>query len=498
MTAEFILALDQGTSSSRAVIFDRYQQPLGMEQIEFKQYYPSPGWVEHNPEEIWDTQLSAAKHLLKKLKLKPERIAAIGIANQRETTIVWDRETGRPIHNAIVWQDRRTADTCEWLREQGLEDHIKATTGLVIDSYFSATKLHWILKNIPGASKLAQQGRLAFGTVDSWLLWKLTGGKEHATDPSNASRTMLFNISTLQWDDKLLNTLNIPKSILPKVLPSSGHFGETAAGIFDECSIPITGIAGDQQSALFGQKCFDAGEAKNTYGTGCFMLMNTGSRLVNSKSGLLTTIAWQIGRDVSYALEGSVFIAGAAIKWLRDGLKIIERASDTEEIAFSVTDSQGVYVVPAFTGLGAPYWDMYARGAILGLTQGVTDKHLVRATLESLAYQTTDIIGIMEIDSDIKLKKLKVDGGASANSFIMQFQSDILNVDVVCPPFPEATAFGAALLAGLTIGMYQFSDLKIDIPGSKIYKSKMGVNERNQLYFGWLKAVERAKSWAKE
>jgi glycerol kinase len=498
MTAEFILALDQGTSSSRAVIFDRYQQPLGMEQIEFKQYYPSPGWVEHDPEEIWDTQLLAARHLLKKLKLKPNKIAAIGNANQRETTIVWDRETGRAIHNAVVWQDRRTAETCEWLREQGLEDYIKKTTGLVIDSYFSATKLSWLLKNIPGAAKLAKQGRLAFGTVDSWLLWKLTGGKVHATDSSNASRTMLFNISTLQWDEKLLSILNIPKSVLPRVLPSSGHFGETASGIFEHCPIPITGIAGDQQAALFGQKCFDTGEAKNTYGTGCFMLMNTGNRMVHSKSGLLSTIAWQIGNDVSYALEGSVFIAGAAIKWLRDGLKIIDQASDTDELAFSVADSHGVYVVPAFTGLGAPYWDMYARGAILGLTQGVTDKHLVRATLESLAYQTSDIIKVMEIDSDIKLKKLKVDGGASANSFIMQFQSDILNVDVICPPFPEATAFGTALLAGLTIGLYQCGDLKADIPGSKVYKPRMGVNERKQLYAGWLKAVERAKSWVTE
>lgn len=498
MAADFILALDQGTSSSRAVIFDRYQQPLGIEQVEFKQYYPSPSWVEHNPEEIWDTQILVAKNLLKKLKINPDRIAAIGIANQRETTVVWDRETGRPIHNAIVWQDRRTADTCEWLREQGLTDYIKQTTGLVIDSYFSATKLHWILKNVPGALKLAKDGRLAFGTIDSWLLWKLTGGKVHATDPSNASRTMLFNISTLQWDDRLLETLNIPQSVLPKVLPSSGKFGETEVSIFEGCSIPITGIAGDQQSALFGQKCFEAGEAKNTYGTGCFMLMNTGERLVNSKSGLLTTIAWQMGDRVTYALEGSVFIAGAAIKWLRDGLKIIESASETEAIALSVTDNQGVYVVPAFTGLGAPYWDMYARGAILGLTQGVTDKHLVRATLESLAYQTRDIIGIMEQDSNINLKNLKVDGGASANSFIMQFQSDILNTDVVCPPFPEATALGTALLAGLAVEFYHLNDIKVDVPGSKVYKSKMGLDQRDHLYSGWLKAVERAKNWAKD
>lgn len=498
MTADFILALDQGTSSSRAVIFDRYQQPLGMEQVEFTQYYPAPGWVEHNPEEIWDTQILVAKRLLKKLEIKPNRIAAIGIANQRETTVVWDRETGRPIHNAIVWQDRRTSDTCEWLMKQGLEGYIKQTTGLVIDSYFSATKLHWILTNVPGAQKLAQQGRLAFGTIDSWLLWKLTGGKVHATDSTNASRTMLFDISSLKWDDQLLQILNIPINVLPNVLPSSGIFGHTAHGIFDGGSIPIAGIAGDQQSALFGQKCFDAGDAKNTYGTGCFMLMNTGNKPVISKSGLLTTIAWQIGDEVHYALEGSVFIAGAAVKWLRDGLKIINSASETEEIALSVIDNQGVYVVPAFTGLGAPYWDMYARGAIFGLTQGVTEKHLVRATLESLAYQTRDIIGLMEVDSGIRLKSLKADGGASMNGFLMQFQSDLLDAKVVCPPFPEATAFGTALLAGIAIGFYQSNEIGSTLPGSKIYTPKMGSEQRALLYRGWLKAVERTKNWAKE
>ena len=497
MTADFILALDQGTSSSRAVIFDRFQQPLGMEQVEFTQYYPAPGWVEHNPEEIWETQIHVAKQLLKRLKIKPNRIAAIGIANQRETTVVWDRETGRPIHNAIVWQDRRTADICEGLRGQGYTDYIKSTTGLVIDSYFSATKLSWILKNVPGAQKLAQQGRLAFGTIDSWLLWKLTGGEVHATDSTNASRTMLFDIASLKWDDKLLKELNIDATVLPNVLPSSGVFGHTAHGVFEGCSIPITGIAGDQQSALFGQKCFEAGDAKNTYGTGCFMLMNTGSKPVISNSGLLTTIAWQIGDDVNYALEGSVFIAGAAIKWLRDGLKIVKKASDTEEIALSVSDSQGVYVVPAFTGLGAPYWDMYARGAIFGLTQGVTDKHIVRATLESLAYQTRDIIGLMEVDSGIKLKSLKADGGASANNFLMQFQSDILGVDVVCPPYPEATALGAALLAGLAVNLYHLNDVKSTIPGSKRYQPKMGDHQRDELYKGWLKAADRTKNWVR-
>lgn len=496
MKAEFILSLDQGTSSSRAVVFDRYQQPLGMEQMEFTQYYPSPGWVEHNPEEIWESQIAVAKNLLKKLKINPKQIAAIGIANQRETTVVWDRETGRPIHNAIVWQDRRTAETCELLKKNGLTDYIKMTTGLVIDSYFSATKLHWLLKNIPSAQKLANEGRLAFGTIDSWILWKLTGGEVHATDASNASRTMLFNISTLAWDDKLLKELDIPKSVLPKVLPSSGLFGHTVEGIFDSCRIPLSGIAGDQQSALFGQKCFEAGEAKNTYGTGCFMLMNTGCKPIISKSGLLTTIAWQIGNEVNYALEGSVFIAGAAIKWLRDGLKIIDNASESESIALSVSDNQGVYVVPAFSGLGAPYWDMYARGAILGLTQGVTDKHIVRATLESLAYQTRDILGLMEADSGIKLKNLKADGGASANSFLMQFQSNILNETVVCPPFPEATAFGAALLAGIAVGFYQKNEIQTVLKGSKIFNPNMTNEQREKLYKGWLKAVDRAKMWA--
>lgn len=498
MAKDYILALDQGTSSSRAVIFDRFQQPLGIEQVEFTQHYPSPGWVEHDPKEIWETQIGVAKQLLKKLKIKPDQIAAIGIANQRETTVVWDRETGHPIYNAIVWQDRRTADTCEWLRKQGLESYIKQTTGLVIDSYFSATKLHWILKNVPGAEKLAQQGRLAFGTIDSWLLWKLTGGKVHATDVTNASRTMLLDISKHEWDEKLLKVLNIPRNILPNVLPSSGIFGYTSEDHFDGCKIPIAGIAGDQQSALFGQKCLEAGDAKNTYGTGCFMLMNTGFKPVNSKSGLLTTIAWQIGKETTYALEGSVFIAGAAIKWLRDGLKIIKTAAETDSIATSVPDSQGVYVVPAFTGLGAPYWDMYARGAILGLTQGVTEKHIVRATLESLAYQTRDIIGLMESDSGIKLKSLKADGGASANNFLMQFQADILNADVVCPPFPEATALGVALLAGIAVDFYQSNELKSDLPGSKIYSPKMGTTQSDKLYQGWLKAVERAKGWESE
>ncbi|MGE0077715.1 MAG: glycerol kinase GlpK [Bacteroidales bacterium] len=495
MNAEYILSLDQGTSSSRAVLFDRFQQPLGIEQMEFPQYYPADGWVEHNPEEIWDTQIKVANQLLARLKINPESIAAIGITNQRETTVVWDRETGRPIHNAIVWQDRRTANICETLKSSSFADYVTKSTGLVIDSYFSATKLSWILKNVPGAMNLAQKGRLAFGTIDTWLLWKLSGGKVHATDVSNASRTMLFNISNLSWDDEILKYFGIPKVILPEVKASSGIFGYTESGVLGNKAIPIAGILGDQQAALFGQRCLEPGDLKNTYGTGCFMLMNTGKRIVSTDSGLLSTIAWQVGDDVSYALEGSVFIAGAAVKWLRDGLKIIQTASETEGIAMSITDSHGVYVVPAFTGLGAPYWDMYARGAIVGISQGVTDKHLIRATLESLAYQTRDIVGLMEDSSGIALKSLKADGGASANNFIMQFQADILNVPVECPVSTEATALGAALMAGLAVEFYSLDDIKKGTPGKRVYRPSMSFELRSRLYKGWRKAVKRAQRW---
>lgn len=498
MSAEYILSLDQGTSSSRAILFDRFQQPLGIEQMEFTQHYPADGWVEHNPEEIWETQLMVANQLLARLKISPESIAAIGITNQRETTVVWDRETGRPVHNAIVWQDRRTADICEKLKASDFSNYVMKSTGLVIDSYFSATKLNWILKNVPGAMNLALKGRLAFGTIDTWLLWKLTGSKIHSTDVSNASRTMLFNISTLSWDDEILRYFGIPRAILPEVKASSGVFGYTEPGIIGGKSIPISGILGDQQAALFGQRCLDPGELKNTYGTGCFMLMNTGDRIVSTQSGLLSTVAWQIGDEVTYALEGSVFIAGAAIKWLRDGLKIIKTASETENIATSVTNSHGVYVVPAFTGLGAPYWDMYARGAIVGISQGVTEKHLIRATLESLAYQTRDIVGLMEDNSGIALKSLKADGGASANNFIMQFQADILNVPVECPTSTEATALGAALMAGLGVGFYSWDDIKAEIPGKKVYRPHMSFELRSKLYKGWKKAVKRAQDWAED
>lgn len=498
MSAEYILSLDQGTSSSRAILFDRFQQPLGIEQMEFTQHYPADGWVEHNPEEIWETQLKVANLLIARLKISPESIAAIGITNQRETTVVWDRETGRPVHNAIVWQDRRTADICEKLKASDFADYVMKSTGLVIDSYFSATKLNWILKNVPGAMNLALKGRLAFGTIDTWLLWKLTGGKIHSTDVSNASRTMLFSISTLSWDDEILRYFGIPKTILPEVKASSGIFGYTEPGIIGGKSIPIAGILGDQQAALFGQRCLEPGELKNTYGTGCFMLMNTGDKIVSTNSGLLSTIAWKVGEEVIYALEGSVFIAGAAIKWLRDGLKIIQTASETENIATSITNSHGVYVVPAFTGLGAPYWDMYARGAIVGISQGVTEKHLIRATLESLAYQTRDIVGLMEDSSGIALKSLKADGGASANNFIMQFQADILNVPVECPTSTEATALGAALMAGLGVGFYSWDDINAEIPGKKVYRPHMSFELRSKLYKGWKKAVKRAQDWAED
>lgn len=495
---DFILSLDQGTSSSRAILFDRFQHQQGVAQKEFTQYYPSPGWVEHNPEELWQSQLDVALEVLAKSRIKAASIAAIGIANQRETTVVWDRETGLPVYNAIVWQDRRTAPICEELNANGHSATIRAKTGLVVDSYFSATKLAWLFRNVPGVKQLASIGRLAFGTIDTWLIWKLTGGAVHATDYSNASRTMLFNIETGDWDNELLSIFGIPRSVLPEVKPSSGIFGYTHPDLLGGVSIPIMGVAGDQQAALFGQRCYSPGDAKNTYGTGCFMLMNTGNKRVSTQSGLLSTIAWKIGDEVTYALEGSVFIAGAAIKWLRDGLGIVQTAADTESMALAVPDSHGVFVVPAFTGLGAPYWDMYARGSIVGLTQGVTAKHIVRATLESLAYQTCDILRLMETHSGINLISLKADGGASANRFLMQFQADMLGVDVVCPRFAEATALGAAMLAGIACNFYQQSDNVLTTPDSTVYSPKMADTQRASLYAGWQKAVGRSLHWAKE
>jgi glycerol kinase len=492
---KYILALDQGTTSSRAILFDRDANIVAISQKEFTQIYPKPGWVEHNPEEIWQSQIDVAREVVAKANILPSEIGAIGITNQRETAVVWDRETGKPIYNAIVWQDRRTAGFCEELKERGLVDYVRDSTGLVIDAYFSGTKINWILNNVEGARQRAHEGRLCFGTVDSWLIWNLTKGKVHATDHSNASRTMLYNICELKWDEKLLSELDIPVSILPEVRSSSGNFGVTDEDVFFNRQVPIAGVAGDQQSALFGQACFDPGMAKNTYGTGCFMLMNTGTEIVHSKYGLLTTISWCIDGKVEYALEGSVFIAGAAIQWLRDGLKLIDAAPDSEFFAMKVEDTGGVFVVPAFAGLGAPYWDMYARGGIFGLTRGTKKEHLIRATLESLAFQTCDLLEVMEKESGIRLKKLKVDGGACANNLLMQFQADILDVKVERPVIIETTALGAAYLAGLSTGFYKKEKLTGNEKINACFEPKMKAERREKLLRSWKKAVERTKDW---
>ena len=494
--SQYILALDQGTTSSRAILFDKAGNPVSSSQEEFTQYYPQPGWVEHDAMEIWETQLRVAKSVLRKNKLKASDIAAIGITNQRETTVVWDKSTGLPIHNAIVWQDRRTAKICDQLKSDGMEPYIRKNTGLVVDAYFSGTKVKWLLDQVKGARKRAEKGELLFGTIDSWLVWNLTGGEQHITDYTNASRTLLFNIKTLKWDQKLLKKLNIPEAMLPQVMDSSQVYGQASAKLFGG-EIPIAGIAGDQQAALFGQACYRKGMAKNTYGTGCFMLMNTGEVPVASKSGLLTTIAWGLNGKVTYALEGSVFIAGAAIQWLRDGLKIIDEAPDSEFFAMKVEDTEGVYVVPAFTGLGAPYWDMYARGAIFGLTRGTQKSHLIRATLESLAYQTKDVLTAMQKDAKIKLTALRVDGGASANDLLMQFQADMLDVKVERPSVIETTALGAAYLAGLAVGYWKKSEISKNWQIDQTFDSTMNKKERNRLYGGWQKAVKRSMGWSK-
>lgn len=494
MDNSYILAFDAGTSSSRAIVFDRERRVVAVSQREFRQIYPRPGWVEHDPVEIWETQLAVAREALEKASLSAADIAAIGITNQRETTVVWNRETGRPVCNAIVWQCRRTSDACDELKRRGLAEPIRAKTGLLIDAYFSGTKLRWILDNVKGAREDAAAGKLLFGTIDTWLVWNLTGGRVHATDVSNASRTMLFDIGALRWDGDILRELDIPASVLPEVRPSSGDFGESDAALFG-ASIPIRGVAGDQQSALFGQACFEAGDAKNTYGTGCFMLMNTGTRRVPSANGLLTTIAWSLGGRTSYALEGSVFTAGAAIQWLRDELGLLSRASDSEAMARAVPDTNGCYVVPAFTGLGAPYWDQYARGAILGLTRGVGRNHVVRATLESLAYQTADVLDAMRKDAGIALNALRVDGGASANDFLMQFQSDIVGVPVERPACIETTALGAACLAGLSAGLWSGPDeLKADTEGLRRFEPSLSDEAREAALTGWHRAVDRVRS----
>ena len=488
---KYILALDQGTSSSRALLFDKEQNIIGIEQTALKQYYPQPGYVEQNPHEIWETQYLVAKTLLTRLKIKPSEIAGIGITNQRETTIIWDKNTGEPIYNAIVWQDNRTVDYCNLLKKQKLDHFVKNTTGLFIDSYFSGTKIKWILNNIAGAKEKAEKGELIFGTVDSWIIWKLSGGKLHITDYSNASRTLLFNINALEWDKRLLAIFGIPEKMLPKVKNSSEIYGSTDSSLFNE-EIPIAGIAGDQQSALFGQQCFTTGDAKNTYGTGCFMLMNTGDKIINSKRGLLTTIAWGIDGKITYALEGSVFVAGAAIKWLRDGLKIIKTAEETEEISNSTKTNEGVYFVPAFSGLGAPYWDMKAKGIITGITQATTDKHIVRSTLESIAYQTYDVLNAMTADSKIQLKKLNVDGGMTVNNFLMQFQADILNTQVIRPQIIETTALGAAYLAGIATKFWNKGEINEIRKVDTVFKPEIDNKTRKKLLRGWKKAVKNS------
>ena len=496
---KYILALDQGTTSCRAILFNKESKIVGVTQKEFTQIYPKAGWVEHDAEEIWSTQYGVIAELIAKTGIKVDEIASIGITNQRETTVVWDKNTGKPIYNAIVWQCRRTTAICDDLKAKGYEDMVREKTGLVVDAYFSGTKVKWILDNIAGARAKAEKGELLFGTTDSWLIWKLTCGKVHVTDYSNASRTMMYNIRELHWDKELLEMLDVPQEMLPEVHNSSEVYGNTDSGIFLGYEIPIAGVAGDQQAALFGQACYEPGDAKNTYGTGCFMLMNTGSKIHTSKHGLLTTIAWGIDGKVEYALEGSIFIAGAVIQWLRDGLKVIDVAPDSEYFAKKVKDADGVYFVPAFVGLGAPYWDMRARGGIFGLTRGTTKDHIIRAALDSLAYQTKDVLSSMEADSGITLKSLRVDGGAVTNNLLMQFQADILGTRVDRPEIIETTALGAAYLAGLAVDFWSSKEeLASRWLLDRRFEPEMEEEKRAKLYKGWLKAVERSKNWEED
>ena len=494
---KYIMALDAGTTSNRCILFDHEGNICSMAQKEFRQFFPNPGWVEHDANEIWSTQLGVAVEAMTMINAKASDIAAIGITNQRETAIVWNKETGEPIYNAIVWQCRRTSAIADALKAKGLEETFQKKTGLIIDAYFSATKIKWILDNVKGARELANDGKLLFGTVETWLIWKFTKGKVHVTDYSNASRTMLFNINTLQWDDDILAELDIPKSMLPTPMPSSCIYGYTDAS-FLGAEVPIAGAAGDQQAALFGQTCFNEGEAKNTYGTGCFLLMNTGERPVFSKNGLVTTIAWGLDGKVNYALEGSIFVAGAAIQWLRDGMRLIDSAADSEYMATKVHGTHGCYVVPAFTGLGAPHWDQYARGTIVGITRGTNKNHIIRATLESIALQVCDVIDAMKADAGIDVSALKVDGGASANNFLMQFQADMINAPVRRPACVESTAIGAAYLAGLAVGYWEnkeevVTNQKID----RIFEPNMSEEDRETKRKGWNKAVKYAYGWAK-
>ncbi|BCV25884.1 MAG TPA: glycerol kinase GlpK [Firmicutes bacterium] len=493
--AKYVLALDQGTTSSRAIVFDHDGNNVSMVNKEFPQIYPKPGWVEHNPADIWNSQLEVAKAALEKAGITPADVTAIGITNQRETTIVWDRATGQPVYNAIVWQCRRTAPICDELKAKGWAEKIREKTGLVVDAYFSGTKIKWILDNVPGVREKAERGELLFGNVDTWLIWNLSGGKVHTTDYSNASRTMLFNIHKLDWDDEILAELGIPRAMLPKPQPSSHVYAHTDKAVFG-AEVPIAGDAGDQQAALFGQACYKPGMAKNTYGTGCFMLMNTGEKAVPSKSGLLTTIAWGVNGKVEYALEGSIFITGAAVQWLRDELRVIDNSAQSEEYARKVPDTGGVYLVPAFVGLGAPYWDMYARGTIVGITRGTKREHIIRAALESICYQTRDVLEAMTSDSGIKLTALKVDGGAVANDFLMQSQADILGVPVHRPKVTETTALGAAYLAGLAVGFWaDQEEIAAKWQINKEFTPAMAADQREKLYRGWKRAVERALKW---
>lgn len=495
--AKYVMALDAGTTSNRCILFNEKGDICSVAQKEFTQYFPTPGWVEHDANEIWSSQLGVAVEAMNKIGADAEDIAAIGITNQRETAIVWDKITGEPIYHAIVWQCRRTAEYCDSLKEQGYTDMIRQKTGLIIDAYFSGTKIRWILEHVEGAREKAERGELLFGTVETWLIWKLTKGKVHVTDYSNASRTMLFNINTLEWDQEILDILDIPACMLPEVKPSSCVYGEADATYFGG-TIPIAGAAGDQQSALFGQTCFQAGEAKNTYGTGCFLLMNTGEKPVFSKNGLVTTIAWGIDGKVNYALEGSIFVAGAAIQWLRDEMRLIDSAADCEYMAQKVKDTNGCYVVPAFTGLGAPYWDQYARGTIVGITRGVNKYHIIRATVESLAYQVHDVLKAMEADAGIALSALKVDGGASANNFLMQTQADLIGAPVKRPACIETTAMGAAYLAGLAVGYWKNKeDVMKNWAINQTFEPKIAPEEREKRVKGWTKAVKYAFDWAK-
>ena len=495
MLGKYIMALDQGTTSSRAVIFDHNGSIISMASKEFKQIYPKPGWVEHNPTEIYSSQIEIARSALSKANLTAVDIVSIGITNQRETTIVWDKKTGKPIYNAIVWQCRRTAPICDQLKKKGLAEIIQKKTGLVVDAYFSGTKIKWILDNVKGVRERAKKGEILFGTVDSWLIWNLTRGKVHVIDYSNASRTMIFNIHQLDWDEEILEEMDIPKAILPQPLPSSYVYGNTDKEIFG-VEIPISGDAGDQQAALFGQACYEPGMAKNTYGTGCFILMNTGEKIVSSKNGLLTTIAWGVNGKVEYALEGSIFIAGAVVQWLRDELRMINSSEEIEKYALKVKDTNGVYLVPAFVGLGAPYWDMYARGTIVGLTRGAKKEHILRAAEESIAYQSRDVLEVIQKDSGINLKKLKVDGGAVRDNFLMQFQSDILGVPVVRPQVIETTALGAAYLSGLAVGYWKDkAEIASKWKADREFIPNMDEKIKERLYKGWKKAVSRSLKW---